>query len=104
MSFIVIHDSFIRQGVNTAWTAMMVINLTKVCCGSDCLTQHWVNYLGIYASVASTVAAVAIARAADIFRGCLKTAILLLLTTAAVVFTFLSLISVGSIHFSNLDR
>ena len=81
---------------------MMVINLTKVCCGPDCLTQHWVNYLGIYAAGASTIAAVVVARAADIFRGRLKTAIIILLAAAAVVFTFLSLISVGQVGHSNL--
>merc|ERR1712020_224990 len=91
------------QGIVIAWTAMMVVNLTEVCCGPDCLTQHWVNYLGIYAAAASTVAAVVVARAADIFRGRLKAAIILLLAAAAVVFTFLSLISVGQIQFSSLS-
>ena len=67
-----------------------------------CLTQHWVNYLGIYTPLASTAAAIGVARLADRIKGKLKEAIVLLLTLAAVTFTFLSLISVGVISFGSI--
>ena len=60
------------QGVVIAWTAMMVVNLTEICVGSECLTQNWVNYLGIWATVVSTIAAILVARAADSIKGKLK--------------------------------
>ena len=87
-----------------AWTAIMVINLTQVCTGDQgtCLTQHWVNYLGIYTTVASTAAAIGVARLADRVKGRLKEAIIILLTLAALVFLFLSLISVGVFTFDDI--
>ena len=82
----------------------MVINLTQVCTGDQgtCLTQHWVNYLGIYTTVASTAAAIGVARLADRVKGRLKEAIIILLTLAALVFLLLSLISVGVFTFDNI--
>ena len=82
----------------------MVINLTQVCTGDQvtCLTQHWVNYLGIYTTVASTAAAIGVARLADRVKGRLKEAIIILLTLAALVFLFLSLISVGVFTFDDI--
>lgn len=92
----------IPQGISVAWTAMMVINLTKVCEEDGCLTQHWVNYLGIYTTVASTAAAIGVARLADKVKGKLKEAIIFLLSLASVTFVFLSLISVGFFKFGSI--
>ena len=94
--------SSIPQGICVAWTAMMVVNLTQVCVGSECLTQHWVNYLGIYTPLANTIAAILLARAADRVKGRLKEAVVGLLSLAAVIFLVLSLISVGVFQFSSL--
>ena len=83
----------------------MVINLTQVCTSGvqeTCLTQHWVNYLGIYTTVASTAAAIGVARLADRVKGRLKEAIIILLTLASLVFLFLSLISVGVFTFDDI--
>ena len=33
--------------------------------GDDCLTQDWVNYLGIYSTVVSTATAILVARLSD---------------------------------------
>jgi len=92
----------IPQGIVVAWTAMMVVNLTQICVGDTCLSQNWVNYLGIYATVVSTVAAILVARAADKIKGKLKEAIIVLLCLGAIVFLMLSLISVGVFQFGNI--
>ena len=117
----------IPQGISVAWTAIMVINLTEVsnydgclqpalyctvlysvlctlqvCEQDGCLSQQWVNYLGIYTTVASTLAAIAVARLADRVKGRLKEAIIALLSLAAVIFLFLSLISVGVFQFGSI--
>jgi len=94
--------SSIPQGIIIAWTAMMVVNLTKVCVGRHCLSQHWVNYLGIYTSIASTIAAIFVARIVDYVKGYLKLVIIVLLSVAGVVFTFLALISTSTFHFHHL--
>lgn len=101
-AWIIAIGASIPQAIVIAWTAMMVVNLTHVCSHGDCLTQHWVNYLGIYAAVASTVAAVLVARASDMIRGCLKLTIITLLGLASIVFTFLCLISIDVIHFESI--
>ena len=92
----------IPQGTVIAWTAMMVVSLTRVCVGDTCLTQEWVNYLGIYATVASTVAAILVAVAADKFKGKLKEALMVLFSLATLVFFILSLISIGVFQFGNI--
>ena len=93
----------IPQGITVAWTAMMVVNLTQVCVSpDDCLTQHWVNYLGVYTPLVSTIAAILLARLADKFKGRLKEAVVGLLCLATLMFLLLSLISVGVFHFSSL--
>ena len=92
----------IPQGIVVAWTAMMVVNLTEICVGNTCLTQNWVNYLGIYATVVSTIAAIFVARAADKIKGKLKEAIIVLLCLAAVVFFMLCLISIGVFQFGDI--
>merc|ERR1719431_2056601 len=92
----------VPQGVVIAWTAMMVVNLTEICVGSACLTQNWVNYLGIWATVVSTIAAILVARAADSIKGKLKEVLVGLLLLASLVFLLLSLISIGVIQFSSL--
>ena len=96
------HSQSLPQGVVIAWTAMMVVNLTEICVGSACLTQNWVNNLGIWATLVSTIAAILVARAADAFKGRLKEFLVGLLLSGAVVFLFLSLISIGTIQFGSL--
>ena len=73
-----------------------------MCEQDGCLSQQWVNYLGIYTTVASTLAAIAVARLADRVKGRLKEAIIALLGLAAVIFLFLSLISVGVFQFGSI--
>jgi len=92
----------VPQGVVIAWTAMMVVNLTEICVDTECLTQNWVNNLGIWATLVSTIAAILVARAADAFKGHLKEFLVGLLLSGAVVFLFLSLISIGTIQFGSL--
>ena len=46
--------------------------LFKVCAGEHCLTQHWVNYLGIYSTVASTISAILVAMLVDKVKGNLQ--------------------------------
>ena len=107
----------VPQGVVIAWTAMMVrsfvfsskyllshqvVNLTEICVDTQCLTQNWVNNLGIWATLVSTIAAILVARAADAFKGRLKEFLVGLLLSGAVVFLFLSLISIGTIQFGSL--
>lgn len=94
--------SSLPQGITVAWTAMMVVSLTGVCVGDDCLTQDWVNYLGIYSTVVSTATAILVARLSDRVQGRLKETLLCLLSLAAVLFTFLSLITAGIFWFSDL--
>ena len=71
-------------------SSYQVVNLTEICVDSECLTQNWVNNLGIWATLvrlvtdaswswldrdldlASTIAAILVARAADAFKGRLK--------------------------------
>ena len=73
-----------------------------MCEQDGCLSQQWVNYLGIYTTVASTLAAIGVARLADRVKGRLKEAIIALLALAAVIFLFLSLISVGVFQFGSI--
>ena len=73
-----------------------------MCEQDGCLSQQWVNYLGIYTTVASTLAAIGVARLADRVKGRLKEAIIALLGLAAVIFLFLSLISVGVFQFGSI--
>ena len=76
--------------------------MTEICVDGECLTQNWVNNLGIWATLVSTIAAILVARAADAFKGRLKEFLVGLLLSGAVVFTFLSLISIGTIQFGSL--
>jgi len=94
--------SSIPQGIMIAWTAMMVVNLTQVCAGGHCLTQHWVNYLGIYSTVASTISAILVARLVDKVKGYLKLIIIILLGLAGFVFIFLTLISQKILVFKHI--
>ena len=50
----------------------MVIIVRWVGCSRSWLPQNWVNYLGIWATVVSTIAAILVARAADSIKGKLK--------------------------------
>ena len=79
-----------------------MVNLTEICVDTECLTQNWVNNLGIWATLVSTIAAILVARAADAFKGRLKEFLVGLLLSGAVVFLFLSLISIGTIQFGSL--
>jgi len=94
--------SSIPQGIVVAWTAMMVVNLINICVADACLTQHWVNYLGIVATVVSTFMAIVIAKALDAMKDKLKQALIGLFGLAAFVFLILSLISIGVFHFNSI--
>ena len=43
--------------------------VSQVCVGKHCLSQHWINYLGIYASLTGTLAAIFVARIVDYVKG-----------------------------------
>ena len=84
------------------YCTVLYCTVLQVCEQDGCLSQQWVNYLGIYTTVASTLAAIAVARLADRVKGRLKEAIIALLSLAAVIFLFLSLISVGVFQFGSI--
>ena len=84
------------------YCTVLFCTVLQVCEQDGCLSQQWVNYLGIYTTVASTLAAIAVARLADRVKGRLKEAIIALLGLAAVIFLFLSLISVGVFQFGSI--
>ena len=70
----------VPQGISVAWTAIMVINMTEVCSrAGDCLTQHWVNYLGITSVVVGTMVAICVGMVTDRIKGKMKVTILGLL-------------------------
>jgi len=93
----------VPQGVVVAWTAVMVVNLTQICVNGECLTQNWVEYLGIFATLVSTLAAILVAKVSDRVKGKLKETLIGLLLMATLVFTLLCLISIGVIQFGSLS-
>ena len=96
------HDGSSSHKIISQHLSHQVVNLTEICVDAECLTQNWVNNLGIWATLVSTIAAILVARAADAFKGRLKEFLVGLLLSGAVVFLFLSLISIGTIQFGSL--
>ena len=107
------------QAIWNNWCAMMVVSLTRVGYGGECLTEHWVNYLGLAAIVVGTLVAITVGMATDRIKGRMKVTnhspawpgltpdwlqvtILGLLTAGGVMFTLLTLISLEVVVFSNM--
>ena len=102
------------------WCAMMVMSLTKIGYNGQCLTEHWVNYLGLTSVLVGTLVAICVGMATDRIRGKMKLTILSLLvagmtfyyfyfyilsiylTPGGLIFTVLTLISLEIIVFSNM--
>jgi len=92
----------IPQALWNNWCAMMVMSLTKIGYDGQCLTEHWVNYLGLVSVLVGTMVAIAVGMATDRIRGKMKITILSLLVAGGVMFTLLTLISLEIIVFSNM--
>ena len=70
------------------WCAMMVMSLTKIGYNGQCLTEHWVNYLGLTSVLVGTLVAICVGMATDRIRGKMKLTILSLLVAGMTFFTF----------------
>jgi len=92
----------VPQAVWNNWCAMMVISLTKVGHDGSCLSEHWVNYLGLVAVLVGTMVAILVGMATDRIRGKMKMTIVILLTMGGLMFTTLSLISLEIIRFPSM--
>jgi len=92
----------VPQAVWNNWCAMMVISLTKVGHDGSCLSEHWVNYLGLVAVLVGTFVAILVGMATDRIRGKMKISIVILLTMGGLMFTTLSLISLQIIQFPSM--
>lgn len=91
----------IPQAIWNNWCAMMVVSLTKVGYNGDCLSEHWVNHLGMVAVVVGTAVAILVGMATDRIKGKMKITIIFLLTAGGSMFTILSLISLQVIVFES---
>ena len=58
---------------------MMVMSLTKIGYEGECLTEHWVNYLGLTSVLVGTMVAICVGMVTDRIRGKMKITILGLL-------------------------
>ena len=58
---------------------MMVMSLTKIGYEGECLTEHWVNYLGLTSVLVGTAVAICVGMVTDRIRGKMKITILGLL-------------------------
>jgi len=92
----------IPQAIWNNWCAMMVVSLTKVGYGGECLSEAWVNTLGMVAVVVGTVVAILVGMATDKIKGKMKITILSLLTAGGCMFTILALISLQVIQFKSM--
>jgi len=92
----------IPQAIWNNWCAMMVVSLTKVGHGGECLSEAWVNTLGMVAVVVGTVVAILVGMATDRIKGNMKITILGLLTAGGCMFTILALISLQVIQFQSM--
>merc|ERR1711915_129284 len=81
---------------------MMVLSLTKVGYNGECLSEVWVNHLGMVAVVVGTAVAILVGMATDRIRGKMKFTIITLLIAGGVMFTILSLISLQVIVFKTM--
>ena len=71
----------IPQAIWNNWCAMMVMSLTRICYDGECLSEHWVNYLGLVAIVVGTMVAIMVGMLTDRIKGNMKVTILGLLIT-----------------------
>jgi len=83
----------IPQAIWNNWCALMVVSLTKIGENGECLTEKWVNMLGIVAVLVGTAVAILVGMATDKMKGHMKITIIVLLAIGGVFFTLLSLIS-----------
>ena len=67
------------QAIWNNWCAMMVMSLTSIGYEGECLTEHWVNYLGLTSVVVGTMVAICVGMATDRIKGKMKITILGLL-------------------------
>eukprot|EP00092_Neocalanus_flemingeri_P023173 GFUD01025128.1.p1 GENE.GFUD01025128.1~~GFUD01025128.1.p1 ORF type:complete len:519 (+),score=111.99 GFUD01025128.1:163-1719(+) len=92
----------IPQAIWNNWCAMMVVSLTKVGYHGECLSEKWVNHLGMVAVVVGTAMAILVGMATDKIKGKMKLTIIILLTAGGCMFTILSLISLQVIVFESM--
>lgn len=92
----------IPQAIWNNWCAMMVVSLTKVGYHGECLSEVWVNQLGMVAVVVGTAVAILVGMATDRIKGKMKITIIALLTAGGCMFTILSLISLQVIVFESM--
>jgi len=92
----------IPQAVWNNWCALMVVSLTKTGMDGECLTERWVNMLGIVAVLVGTGVAILCGMATDKIKGNMKRTIVSLLAAGGVTFTFLSLITDGLIRLPSM--
>jgi len=92
----------IPQAVWNNWCAMMVVSLTKVGQGGECLSEQWVNMLGLVAVLVGTMVAIMVGMVTDRIKGKMKVTIVSLLVLGGLLFTTLSLISLQVIRFPNM--
>ena len=88
---------------------MMVMSLTKIGYDGQCLTEHWVNYLGLTSVLVGTLVAICVGMATDRIRGKMKLTILSLLVAGLTIHIIIFFIYAWTIWFSacfgfDLDR
>ena len=67
---------------------MMVMSLTRIGYGGECLTEHWVNYLGLTSVVVGTMVAICVGMVTDRIKGKMKITILGLLVLGMIMKAF----------------
>lgn len=92
----------IPQAIWNNWCAMLVVSLTKIGYNNECLSEKWVNHLGMVAVLVGTAVAILVGMATDRIKGRMKATILILLTLGGCMFTILSLISLQVIVFESM--
>merc|ERR1719291_1357063 len=81
----------------------MVMSLTSIGDEGECLTEHWVNYLGLTSVVVGTMVAICVGMATDRIKGKMKITILGLLVLGGLMFTLLTLISLKVIVLGSMS-
>ena len=69
---------------------MMVMSLTKIGYEGECLSEHWVNYLGITSVLVGTAVAICVGMVTDRIKGKMKITILGLLVLGMIMKGFFS--------------
>ena len=64
---------------------MMVMSLTKIGYEGECLSEHWVNYLGITSVLVGTAVAICVGMVTDRIKGKMKITILGLLVLGMIM-------------------